>query len=61
MQTLRTGTASFYSETLHPTGAVKVPLINYVAHGTLDSDGRSFHVHALLVSERVTNVRVKFK
>ncbi len=63
MESLLIGSASFYKETLHPTGetgAVKVPMINYVAHGTLD-DGRSFHVHALLVDERVTKVSIKFK
>jgi hypothetical protein len=60
MPSLRKGTASFYNETLHPTGVVKVPMINYVASGTLE-DGRSFHVHALLVSGKVTNVSIKFK
>lgn len=60
MESLLIGSASFYSETLHPTGVVKVPMINYVAHGALE-DGRSFHVHALLVTDRVTNVRVKFE
>ena len=36
------GSASFYNETLHP--AAVVPMINFMAHGTLD-DGRSFEVH----------------
>jgi hypothetical protein len=60
MHSLMIGLASIYTETLHPTGVVKVPMINYVASGTLD-DGRSFHVHALLVSGKVTNISIEFK
>lgn len=52
MPSLLMGTASFYSEILHPydpSGVVKNPMIEYVAHGQLE-DGRSFNVHALVVT-----------
>lgn len=58
MESLLIGSASFYTETLHPDG-VKVPMINYVAHGALD-DGRSFQVHVVFVTEGVMNVRIEF-
>jgi hypothetical protein len=45
------GTAAIYSETLHPTGAAKVPMINYIAFGILE-EGTSFSVHALLVADK---------
>ena len=54
------GSAAFYTETLHPTGGVKVPMINYVALGELE-DGTPFRVHALLVADRVTNVQITVK
>ena len=38
------GTASFFTEVLHPAGAVKNPLLVVNARGTLE-DGRSFKVH----------------
>ena len=60
MSTLRTGSASFYTETLHPTGVVKVPMINYVAHGLLP-DGISFKVHVTLVTGSHTDVRITFR
>jgi hypothetical protein len=55
-----TGSASFYTETLHPTGVVKVPMINYVAHGMLE-DGQSFKVHVTLVTGSHTDVRITFR
>jgi hypothetical protein len=60
MSSLLTGSASFYTETLHPTGVVQVPMINYVAHGLLD-DGRSFKVHVTLVTGSHTDVRITFQ
>jgi hypothetical protein len=60
MATLKTGSASFYTETLHPTGVVKVPMINYVAHGLLD-DGSSFKVHVTLVTGSHTDVGITFR
>ncbi len=58
-----TGSASFYTETLHPTsetGVVKVPMINYVAHGMLD-DGPSFKVHVTLVTGSHMDTRITFR
>lgn len=60
MSSLVTGSASFYTETLHPTGVVKVPMINYVAHGLLE-DGQSFKVHVTLVTESHMDVRITFQ
>lgn len=67
LSSLLVGTADFYSETLHPTGAAQVPMINYVARGYLE-DGTPFHVHALLVADKEdpsidknTNVQITFK
>ncbi len=48
MPSLLTGSASFYTETLHPydpTSVVRSPMIEYQAHGLLD-DGRSFKVRS---------------
>lgn len=60
LSSLMRGSADKYSETLHPTGDVVVPMINYVAIGKLE-DGRDFIVHALLVVDRNTNVDISFK
>lgn len=59
MNSLMKGSADLYTETLHPAGEVSMPMINYLAHGTLE-DGRSFHVHALLF-DWTTNVQIKFR
>lgn len=60
MPSLQTGLASFYTETLHPDGVVKVPMINYVAHGLLD-DEHSFKVQVTLVTKSHMDVRITFK
>lgn len=60
MGSLLTGSASFYQETLHPDGGAQVPMINFVAHGTLQ-DGRSFQVHAKAGPAGVTQVNIAFK
>ena len=57
LSSLLMGTADFYTETLHPTGVVKVPMIKFVARGSLENE-QSFRVHALLVVDRVTNVQI---
>ena len=60
MDSLLIGSASFYSETLHPDGGAQVPMINQVAHGMLD-DGRSFQLSATYVTVSVMNVRIEFE
>lgn len=58
LPSLQIGFADNYSETLHPTSEdVAIPMINYFATGSL-LDGRSFYVHALLVTDRVTEVKI---
>jgi len=47
LASLKTGSASFYQETLHPTGGAPRAHLEYNAHGTL-SDGAAFRVHAVL-------------
>lgn len=59
LSSLLEGSAGFYSETLHPDGGAKVPMINQVACGTLD-DGRPFQLHSIFVTTGVMNVRIKF-
>lgn len=49
LPSLMTGSASFYNETLHPTGAANNPMINFVARGELE-DGQPFFVHAVLTN-----------
>jgi predicted small secreted protein len=60
MSSLIKGSAASYTETLHPTGEVRVPMINYVARGTLEN-GHSFFVHALVVVDKVVKVQIKFQ
>ena len=60
MPSLMIGSASFYKETLHPTGGAQVPMINFVAGGSLEG-GQSFRVHATLVTVGVTHVQIGFK
>ena len=52
------GHAGFYTETLHPTGAVKNVLLVVNARGTLE-DGRSFRLHITLHADKRI-VRVTF-
>ena len=60
MNSLRKGSAAFYSETLHPTtDAVQVPMINFVARGALD-DGQPFKVQVIWVTISVLNVQIRF-
>jgi hypothetical protein len=66
LPTLVRGSADLYTETLHPSEAVKVPMINYVAQGHLE-DGQSFYVYAVLVYPQdpanwsVWNVQIRFE
>jgi hypothetical protein len=61
------GVAGIFSETLHPTGAAQVPMINFLAFGSLE-DGTSFRIHALLVADKEdpsidksSNVQITFQ
>lgn len=59
------GSASFYNETVHPTGGAVVPMINLVAHGTV-VDGRSFQVnvtwpHVIGPEDPIRNVRIEIE
>jgi hypothetical protein len=62
LPSLMVGTASFYTETLHPGQAAQVPLIVFVARGTLE-DGRSFQAQATRSggAGRLTHVRIAFR
>jgi hypothetical protein len=55
-----TGTATFFTETLHPSESVKSPLLVINAKGTL-TDGRSFSLHVMLSeSKDLRRVRTRF-
>lgn len=56
MDSLLKGSASSYTETLHPDG-VKVPMINLVALGILE-DGRAFQAHVVYVTGAALNTRI---
>ena len=59
-EVIRMGSAEFYSETLHPTTvAVQVPMINFVARGTLE-DGESFMVQVIWVTIKLYKVQIRF-
>ena len=67
MESLMTGSASSYSETLHPYDPswTRNSMIEYEAHGLL-ADGRSFKVHALAVTpyhnaKWLENINIIFK
>ena len=62
LPSLLVGTASFYTETLHPSQAAQVPLTVFVARGTLE-DGGSFQAQATRSggAGRLTHVRIAFR
>jgi hypothetical protein len=62
LPSLLVGTASFYTETLHPTQAAQVPLTVFVARGTL-ADGRIFEAQATRSggAGRLTHVRIALR
>lgn len=59
MNSLMTGSASFYQEVLHPSGGAQVSMGEFQAKGLLD-DGRQFNVYIASVPVN-TNVRIDFK
>jgi hypothetical protein len=67
MPSLMFGSASFYSETLHPYDPswTRNSMIEYEAHGVL-ADGRAFKIHALAVTpyhnaKWLENINISFK
>jgi len=62
LPSLLVGTASFYTETLHPSQAAQVPLTVFVARGTLE-EGGSFQAQATRSggAGRLTHVRIAFR
>jgi hypothetical protein len=68
MQSLLIGSASFYTEALHPydpTMVVRSPMVVYEAHGLLQ-DGRSFKVHVMAITpylnaKWIENISIEFK
>ena len=54
------GSASFFKETLHPTGGAVVPMINIVACGLLE-DGRSFQMHVTGAGVNAPNASIEFE
>ena len=60
-EVIRMGSAKFFSETLLPTtDAVRVPMINFVARGTME-DGDSFIVPVIWVTISVYKVQIRFR
>lgn len=59
LSSLMIGSASLYNETLHPTGVVENPMINFVASGEL-IDGQPFFVHAVLTNGAM-NTQIVFQ
>jgi len=60
LPSLLIGSADFYNETLHPTGGAVMPMISFVAHGTL-VDGQSFQVHVTWTANADPQVRIEFR
>lgn len=59
LPSLMTGSASFYTETLHPYGGAQVSKLTLVGAGTLE-DGRSFRIQANMQERTVTVVHIEF-
>ncbi len=57
---LRIGSASFYSETLHPTGGAQVPHITIDAHGQL-TDGTRFQFQTASSGDAFQHVLIRFR
>ncbi|MGB3713697.1 MAG: hypothetical protein WA996_04630 [Candidatus Promineifilaceae bacterium] len=55
-----TGSAAYFSETLHPTGGANNSVLNYVASGSLDGGG-FFWVHAISnIASGHSNTQINF-
>lgn len=60
LPSLVVGSATFYSETLHPGSAAQVPRAVVVASGSLD-DGRNFRMQGVESSGELIHVRIEFR
>lgn len=60
LSSLQVGTATYYTETLHPLGAAQQPVLSLVALGFLE-DGRSFEYLAIETHEVLRQVKIEFK
>jgi len=56
------GTATFYSETLHPSGMAQQTMISIVASGSLPSGGKfTYQATGTKVNNRLNHVKIEFK
>jgi len=60
MPSLMQGSATFFDETLRPTGGADHPLLHIAADGTLP-DGRSFQYEAVEADGILRQVRIEFR
>ena len=60
MDSLLIGSATFFTQTLHPHGAANQPMNVWVARGELE-DGRSFHVQAQAVDGVRLETHISFR
>ncbi len=60
MDSLMKGTASFFEETLHPTGGAQQGMLELTAFGFLE-DGRSFDYQVAEVKGTLAHVKIEFK
>jgi hypothetical protein len=60
MPSLMQGSASFFDETLHPTGGAQQSILKIVAYGLLP-DGRSFQYQATEAAGEMRGVRIEFR
>jgi len=60
MESLLIGSATFFTQTLHPHGAATQPMNVWVARGELE-DGRSFHVQAQAIDELRLETHITFR
>jgi hypothetical protein len=59
MPSLVQGSASFFEETLHPSGGAEQPMLSLVAHG-LVPDGRSFIFQMTEAAGLIRQIRIEF-
>jgi hypothetical protein len=60
MPSLLEGSASFFEETLHPSGAAQQTTLSIVAHGLLP-DGRSFMYQSIEATGELREVQIEFR